>query len=174
MKKMFKRLLLGVTGIMLFFTPSFAAESKNVTDSGTSTVPMYLKAETTSIDFTINEKITAEIETERTLLDIDQLVIKNLGSMGQLSIDGLSVVPEEGWTVVSDDSDFLNMEKNAKKFSITANDVDLSKTTTFEHGTYLVQNGKSLGISLSGHIGIQTQEINDTKFASLVVTVAIY
>ena len=138
----------------------------------TCTVPVHINVAETAVSFSVTEKITMTAEAGSPDLTVDSLVIQNMGSMGQIRLDSLTVTAENGWSLVENSTDFINMNANARKFSLTAAGTDFSREGTVYPGK-TAKVGEKMSVEFSGKTGAATETVYDLQIARIVATVSL-
>ena len=162
-----KRLICCVFMIAVLVTGSAAmafAES--------SSVPAHLNVTASAVSFTITEKINMTASAGSPTLSIDDLVVTNTGKMGKIKLDTLNVKADQGWVLVENDTDFVNMSVNQRKISIVSGTHDFAENPNMTVGTTANPGGK-ITVELDGKTGAVSSAISDLKVATIVATVAL-
>ena len=153
-----------MAGVMILGSTSMVfAEEKSV--------PAHLTMPTTAIDFTITEKINMVGTANSNDLTVDSLDVTNNSNVGVLNIDSISATAVEGWTLVSDTTDFAKMDVDAKQFSLVADGSHDMTSAYTEAGTVDPQAKDTT--TFAGKSGAVTTAIDDTKVADVVVTLSL-
>jgi len=180
MRKILTVTMIFVLMMTLSAGTAFAAEG---TTANGNEVPVYLNAAAISegpgagIDFTITDKITMTADAGDTVLEIDDLVVTNNASAGQLKIESIEVSAEAGWTIAEDDAEYFNnLKADSKQFSIVSEGNDFADTAkkTYGENKLVAANGGTQTIEFTGHIGTFINAVNNTKVAKVVATVSVY
>lgn len=143
------------------------------TDS-VNTVPVYLNTPGIEIDFTISEKITMTATAGTPEATVSNLEIKNNSTMGQIEVQKLQVTAKDGWTIVTDSSDFANMAADSKKISLVHDNHDFSAgVKTFANDEKLINATKTLTISFSGKTCATKAATSSGHVADVIATLAV-
>ena len=138
----------------------------------TSTVPVHINVAESKVSFAVTEKITMTASAGSPELIIEDLVIENTGSMGQISLDSLSVTAENGWSLVVKDTDFVNMSANAKKFSLISGSTDFAEAGA-SYPAEKAKVGGSITVEFEGKTGASTEAVSDMQVAEIVATISL-
>ena len=120
-------------------------------------------------DFTVSESIMMTGTANSADLEVTDLTVENLGSKAITvsSIEMGSVL--NGWSAVAAITDFKNLAKDSKEFSLVIGGFDLSKGAYTAGGSISTNNQKVF--NLTGKTGAVSTAINKQQVANLVVTV---
>ncbi len=142
------------------------AESKSV--------PVLMNISPSVIDFEITQKIHMTAETAGSpALSIDHLTVTNTSRMGLVNLDSIAVSAVEGWDLVPDDTDFVNMSADQHTFSFVADDIhDFGKEGLMAPGSS-AGPGESVTVGFTGKTGPVSAGIQDTQVAVITVTVSL-
>ena len=157
---------------VLFLTLMLVGASIGNVFADTATVPVHINVAESTVSFSITEKITMTAAAGSPVLSVEDLVISNTGTMGQIRLDSLSVTAENGWTLVDGDEDFVNMAVNAKKFSLSAENKDFAVSGTVKPGL-TARVGGTMTVHFTGKTGASTEAVSDLQIAEITATVSL-
>lgn len=136
------------------------------------TVPVHINVAETTVSFSVTEKVNMTSVAGVPDLVVDSLVIQNTGTMGQICLSSLTVTAENGWKLVEEKTDFINMSANAKKFSLAAEGRDFSIENTI-YPSKTARVGEKITLNFSGKTGASTETVSDFQVARIVATVSL-
>lgn len=179
MKKILSVTMILVLMMTLATGTAFAGNGKTAQENE---VPVYLTAPAIGdgaggIDFTITDRIDMKATAGSTVLDIDKLVIVNNAATGQLRLESIQAVAENGWTIKKDDASyFANLKADTEEFSLVTdgNDFSVNATKTYGEPKLIAPDKVPVEISFTGHIGTFLNPIPDTQVAKIIATVSPY
>ena len=133
--------------------------------------PAYVTVPVTAVDFSVTEEIVFTGAVNSIDLTANHLEVTNNSSVGVLRAS-ITVAGENGWTVVSDTTDFANLGANAKQIGIVA-----AGSHDFANGAYTGANHispeETVSVTLSGKTGRVTQALTKEKVTNFVTTVSV-
>lgn len=109
-------------------------------------------------------------------LAVETLTVQNNNTIGKVVIDnleatGIKDANGDTWTIVADDTDFINMDVDQHKFSLIA-DGTHDMTSAYHAGKVVLPQSKQT-VSFTGKTGPVTKAYTAVQVANLVVTVAV-
>lgn len=109
-------------------------------------------------------------------LTVENLTVQNNNHVGKVRIDtveaaGITDSNGASWTLVKSDTDFVNMDVDQHKFSLTA-DGTHDMITTYNAAKEVLPQTKGT-ITFTGKTGPVTKEYSAVQIAKLVITVSV-
>lgn len=110
------------------------------------------------------------------VLTVQSLTVKNNNTMGKVKIDKVESVGIEDsngdlWSLVADDTDFVNMSVDQHKFSLVA-DGSHDMLTGYAAGKIILPEGTQ-SVAFTGKTGPVTKAYTAVQVAKMVVTLSI-
>ena len=125
-----------------------------------------------SIDVVITDRIILTGNNESPCLDVTDIIVENRSRTLSVRVDSVSVqTTEPPWSLVPESAGFAAMELNQYQFALTADGQDLSVAALIPSSEE-VEAGTSKTIVMEGYTGPISETVQDTKIATLVVTVS--
>lgn len=133
----------------------------------------YAAPPTGTISYTVTEKVNMTADSAGNLV-IDPVVIENTGEF-DISVDSISVVGINGWTLVPDKTDFSKLPADSKQISMVANGHDLTSdyTNVGVIDCFHSSDNNSMSIPMTGRTGAAITAVEDELAANIVVTVSV-
>jgi len=156
-----------------------------------NTIPIKLvdNANTKTIDVGVSETVNVTYEVDTNNLIYDAFEIVNYSSLNQITVDNIKTVPQNGWEIVTDKTNFLSLNNNSEKYSIvlvtdnnlengySGADFDFSTRSglcTLTPGDVIADAEGSTILNFKGNIGTQTEDISKESIIDVIVTLSIY
>ena len=152
--------MLATAAPMTAFAAQFSASPTNT--------PVKLTVAATPIDVTVDDAITMNVATNTNTATVTNLTLNNNSKAGVIQITNMNVTAKEGWTKVGDDTNFAELEMNAKKFSLKHDTYDLNTDATL---TYEVNPSSNKVMNFTGKSGAVTQAVKDAEVADVILTI---
>lgn len=174
-----KKILSIITVIALIVAMSTGMCFAGVLIDGVGDVPVTLTVPAVSgsgIDFSVSEGITMVSSVGSTALTISDFTVTNNGDAAQIQLEKIEATAQNGWSIVSDTTDFKLKESDVKEFSMVTEGHDLSTgAKVYAGGEKLAApNAGVMTVSFTGNIGTFKTPINDQQVAKITPTLSVY
>lgn len=158
--------------ITLFGVATIMALSFGMTAfAETSTVPVRATQTPIKMNIRVSEAINISLDRNTVDATVTDLVVENLGTVGNVKITKIAVTDSADYEKVADTEDFATMPMNTKKYSLVHNTHDFSAgDATVE---YIINPASNKAIEFTSKVAPSLVEVPSTEIAAATLTIGL-